>query len=105
MLLVPHSSSCRTTVTPGPPAPFPPASLVSVSGKTPSTRSNSSGELDFDKTNKGTLKHLSQSRLKVDESVVRAEGEDRTTAFVSWLVIAARWSGTNSQWTSTKSEI
>ncbi|GAA5983191.1 hypothetical protein JCM11641_006841 [Rhodosporidiobolus odoratus] len=76
-----------------PSAPFPPASLVPVSGKTPSTRSNSSGELDFDKTNKGTLKHLSQSRLEVDESVVRAEGEDRTTAFVWWLVIAAAMGG------------
>lgn len=57
---------------------------------TPSTRTNSSGALDFDKPN---LKHLSTSDLEVDESVVRAEGEERTTAFVWWLVIAAATGG------------
>ncbi|GAA5856387.1 hypothetical protein JCM3766R1_005906, partial [Sporobolomyces carnicolor] len=58
---------------------------------TPSTRSGSSGALDlFDKPN---LKHLSSTDLEVDESVVRAEGEDRTTAFVWWLVIAAATGG------------
>ncbi|GAA5857526.1 hypothetical protein JCM8547_009321 [Rhodosporidiobolus lusitaniae] len=58
------------------------------------SRSHSTGELDFDKpTNKARLQHLSQSRLEVDESVVRAEGEDRTTAFVWWLVIAAAMGG------------
>ncbi|GAA5835612.1 hypothetical protein JCM11251_002976 [Rhodosporidiobolus azoricus] len=61
--------------------------------KAPSTRSDSSADLDFDKNNKGMLQHLSQSRLEVDESVVRAEGEDRTTAFVWWLVIAAATGG------------
>ncbi|GAA5885092.1 hypothetical protein JCM16303_006399 [Sporobolomyces ruberrimus] len=57
---------------------------------TPSTRTNSSGALDFDKPN---LKHLSTSDLEFDESVVRAEGEERTTAFVWWLVIAAATGG------------
>ena len=57
---------------------------------TPSTRTNSSGALDFDKPN---LKHLSTSDLEVDESVVRAEGEERTTAFVWWLVISAATGG------------
>ncbi|BGP00427.1 Myo-inositol transporter 2 [Rhodotorula toruloides] len=71
----------------------PPAPLLGPD-KAPSTRSNSSGELDFDKlNNKATLKHLSQSRLEVDESVVRAEGEERTTFFVWWLVIAAATGG------------
>ncbi|GAA5901488.1 hypothetical protein JCM6882_006294 [Rhodosporidiobolus microsporus] len=69
------------------------STLPATPAKTPSTRSDSSGELDFDKTNKGMLKHVSQSRLEVDESVVRAEGEDRTTAFVWWLVIAAATGG------------
>lgn len=73
--------------------PSTPAPLLSDAGRTPSTRSNSSGELEFDKSNKAVLKHLSQSRLEVDESVVRAEGEDRTTAFVWWLVIAAATGG------------
>lgn len=71
----------------------PPAPLLGPA-KASSTRSSSSGELDFDKlNNKATLKHLSQSRLEVDESVVRAEGEERTTFFVWWLVIAAATGG------------
>ncbi|GAA6027340.1 hypothetical protein JCM8097_002608 [Rhodosporidiobolus ruineniae] len=71
-----------------------PTPLASTAAKTPSTRSNSSGELDFDKdASKAHLKHLSQSRLEVDESVVRAEGEDRTTFFVWFLVLAAATGG------------
>ncbi|GAA6002451.1 hypothetical protein JCM10207_001129 [Rhodosporidiobolus poonsookiae] len=78
-------------------SPLPPTSPTPLVGasKTPaSTRSLSSGALDFDKdAHKAGLKHISQSRLEVDESVVRAEGEDRTTAFVWWLVVAAATGG------------
>ncbi|GAA6002131.1 uncharacterized protein JCM10292_000770 [Rhodotorula paludigena] len=70
-----------------------PAPLRGDSESASSTRSQSSGDLDFDKPDKAALKHISQSRLEVDESVVRAEGEDRTTAFVWWLVIAAATGG------------
>ncbi|GAA6049605.1 hypothetical protein JCM3770_005031 [Rhodotorula araucariae] len=59
-----------------------------------SVRSSSSGDLEFDKlNNKAVLQHSSQSHLEVDESVIRAEGEDRTTAFVWWLVVAAATGG------------
>lgn len=62
--------------------------------KSASIRSNSSGELDIVKPHdKAALKHISQSSLEVDESVIRAEGEERTTAFVWWLVIAAATGG------------
>ncbi|GAA5861797.1 hypothetical protein JCM3774_001305 [Rhodotorula dairenensis] len=62
--------------------------------KSASVQSTSSGEVDYTKpSNKAALKHISQSSLEVDESVVRAEGEDRTTAFVWWLVIAAATGG------------
>ena len=62
--------------------------------KSDSVKSTSSGEVDYTKpANKAALKHISQSSLEVDESVVRAEGEERTTAFVWWLVIAAATGG------------
>ncbi|BGP55225.1 hypothetical protein JCM8202_003770 [Rhodotorula sphaerocarpa] len=62
--------------------------------KSASIRSNSSGELDIVKPHdKAALKHISQSSLEVDESVIRAEGEERTTAFVWWLVIAVATGG------------
>ena len=62
--------------------------------KSDSVQSTSSGEIDYTKpANKAALKHISQSSLEVDESVVRAEGEERTTAFVWWLVIAAATGG------------
>lgn len=74
-------------------SPLPPP-LTSANKSASSVRSESSGELDFTKpANKAALQHLSQSRLEVDESVIRAEGEDRTTAFVWWLVVAAATGG------------
>ncbi|GAA5947684.1 hypothetical protein JCM3775_000272 [Rhodotorula graminis] len=74
-------------------SPIPPP-LTSANKSASSVRSESSGELDFTKpANKAALQHLSQSRLEVDESVIRAEGEDRTTAFVWWLVVAAATGG------------
>jgi hypothetical protein len=82
MSSIPSSNNASTT--------FDDPTLPVKKSTTPSTRTNSSGALDFDKPN---LKHLSTSDLEVDESVVRAEGEERTTAFVWWLVIAAATGG------------
>lgn len=70
------------------------AARLSPTKSASSIRSNSSGEADFAKpVDKAALKHISQSSLEVDESVVRAEGEERTTGFVWWLVIAAATGG------------
>lgn len=86
MSTVPSSTNASTTFSASSPA----ANHNDMKKSTPSTRTNSSGALDFDKPN---LKHLSTSSLEVDESVVRAEGEERTTLFVWWLVIAAATGG------------
>ncbi|GAA6061240.1 hypothetical protein JCM10212_002699 [Sporobolomyces blumeae] len=86
-----RASSSVEPVESAPLAPAAAAVAAAPPSKGPaSTRSDSSGALDFDKPN---LKHLSTSDLEVDESVVRAEGEERTTAFVWWLVIAAATGG------------
>jgi len=87
MSTVPSSTNASTTLSS---SPSHAAANNDVKKSTPSTRTNSSGALDFDKPN---LKHLSSSSLEVDESVIRAEGEERTTLFVWWLVIAAATGG------------
>ncbi|GAA5933418.1 hypothetical protein JCM1841_004841 [Sporobolomyces salmonicolor] len=74
------------------PDPLVGAPSRSVSAST--TRSDLTEDLDCSKPGtKLTLKHLSNANVEVDESVVRAEGEDRTTLFVWWLVIAAATGG------------